>query len=152
MELAFKSLTNNQDIDLIKTIQNFLKNNNAVDIYVGCDSQNFKNSTSYAIAIVLYVKNKGGHILYSKETVPIIRDRYSRLWKEVERSIETAEFMRGHGIQRPLYIDLDLNPDPKYQSSQVLKAALGYVESMGYVPRSKPNAMIASHVADVLCK
>jgi predicted RNase H-related nuclease YkuK (DUF458 family) len=29
---------------------------------------------------------------------------------------------------------------------------LGYVESMGYVPRCKPNAMVASHVADALCK
>jgi predicted RNase H-related nuclease YkuK (DUF458 family) len=46
---------------------------------------------------------------------------------------------------------LDLNPDPKYKSNQLLRAALGYVESMGYIPRCKPNAMCASYVADALC-
>jgi predicted RNase H-related nuclease YkuK (DUF458 family) len=74
------------------------------------------------------------------------------LWNEVEYSIEVAEYLTNNGIQRPSYIDLDLNPDPKYKSNQILRAALGYVESMGYIPRCKPNAMVASHVADALCK
>jgi predicted RNase H-related nuclease YkuK (DUF458 family) len=34
----------------------------------------------------------------------------------------------------------------------VLRAALGYVESMGYTPRCKPNAVVASYVADAICK
>jgi predicted RNase H-related nuclease YkuK (DUF458 family) len=89
---------------------------------------------------------------YTKETVDRIRDSFSRLWKEVEISIEISEYLRESGIQKPKYIDIDLNPDPRYRSNQVLRAALGYIESMGYMPRCKPNAMSASYIADKLCK
>ena len=152
MKTVFKSLTNRQGVDLIPYVKEFLANNENTDIYIGCDSQNFRYVTSYAIVIVLHNPGKGGHVLYSKESVPKIQDKFTRLWSEVEKSIETAEFLRVNDIQRPAYIDLDLNPDPKYQSNQVLRAALGYVESMGYVPRCKPDSMSASHVADALCK
>lgn len=152
MKTVFKSLTNRNDIDLVPYIKNFLDKNENTNIYIGTDSQNARSTTSYAIVIVLHNVGKGGHVLYSKEVVPKIHDKFTRLWKEVEKSIETAEFLRVNDIQKPAYIDLDLNPDPKYQSNQVLRAALGYVESMGYTPRCKPNAMSASHVADALCK
>jgi predicted RNase H-related nuclease YkuK (DUF458 family) len=66
--------------------------------------------------------------------------------------LQTANYLVEHGIQKPNFIDIDLNPDPKYKSNQVLRAALGYVESMGYVPRCKPNAVVASYVADAICK
>jgi len=152
MKTVFKSLTNRNDIDLVPYIKAFLEKNENTNIYIGTDSQNARSTTSYAIVIVLHNVGKGGHVLYSKKVVPKIHDKFTRLWKEVEKSIETAEFLRVNDIQKPAYIDLDLNPDPKYQSNQVLRAALGYVESMGYIPRCKPNAMSASHVADALCK
>lgn len=47
-------------------------------------------------------------------------------------------------IQRYLY--------PRYQSNNILRAALGYVEEMGYIPTCKLNAITASCVADLICK
>ena len=152
MNTVFKSLSTKKDIDLIPYLTNFLSENGATSIYIGADSQNKKRFTTYAIVIVLHNTSKGGHVLYSKEKVPRIHDKFTRLWKEVEKSIDTAEYLRLNNIQKPSYIDLDLNPDAKYQSNQVLRAALGYVESMGYTPRCKPFAHSASHVADSLCK
>ena len=152
MKTVFKSLSTKKDVDLIPYIKNFLATNENTTIFIGCDSQNSKVATSYAIVIVLHNAGKGGHVLYSKEVLPKFRNKFERLWREVEQSVATAEFLRMHDIQKPAYIDLDLNPDPKYQSNQVLRAALGYVEAMGYTPRCKPNAMSASHVADALCK
>jgi predicted RNase H-related nuclease YkuK (DUF458 family) len=149
---TFRSLTNRKEVDLIPYVSNFLKENEGTILYVGCDSQNVREWTNYATVIVLYNPGKGGHVLYSKTVMPKIEDRYTKLWNEVEYSIEVAEYLTNNGIQRPSYIDLDLNPDPKYKSNQILRAALGYVESMGYIPRCKPNAMVASHVADALCK
>ena len=149
---TFRSLTNRKEIDLVPYVSNFLRENEDTVLYVGCDSQNVRNETNYAIVVVLYNQGKGGHVLYSKLTMPKIEDRYIKLWNEVEYSIETAELLTNGGIKRPSFIDLDLNPDPKYKSNQILRAALGYVESMGYIPRCKPNAMVASHVADALCK
>jgi predicted RNase H-related nuclease YkuK (DUF458 family) len=151
MELKFKSLTNREEIDLIPYIKNFLFKNDDTNIFIGSDSQNGK-ATTYAIVIVLHNTRKGGHVLYAKNIVPRIQDRFNRLWNEVEYSLQVANHLVNNGIQKPKFIDIDLNPDPKYKSNQVLRAALGYVESMGYTPRCKPNAVVASYVADAICK
>jgi predicted RNase H-related nuclease YkuK (DUF458 family) len=74
------------------------------------------------------------------------------LWSEVERSIEIAEYLKSSNIKRPAFIDIDLNPDPQFKSNQALRAALGYVESMGYIVRCKPDAVSATYVADKICK
>ena len=151
MELQFKSLSNGNKIDLIPYVKEFLSKNTNTTIFIGSDSQNTRNTT-YAVVIVLHNPGKGGHVLYAKNTVPRITDRFTRLWKEVEYSLQTANFLVNNGVQKPAFIDIDLNPDPKYKSNQVLRAALGYVESMGYTPRCKPEAMVATYVADAICK
>jgi len=150
MELKFKSLSTRKEVDLIPYVKDFLANNLDTTIYVGCDSQN-ERYTTYAVVIVLHNPGKGGHVLYAKDIVNRIPDRFIRLWNEVEYSLQTAVILSENGIN-PNYIDLDLNPDPKYKSNQVLRAALGYIESMGYTPRCKPEAMVASYVADAICK
>jgi len=150
MELKFKSLSTRKEVDLIPYVKDFLANNLDTTIYVGCDSQN-ERYTTYAVVIVLHNPGKGGHVLYTKDIVNRIPDRFIRLWNEVEYSLQTAVILSENGID-PNYIDLDLNPDPKYKSNQVLRAALGYIESMGYTPRCKPEAMVASYVADAICK
>ena len=86
--------------------------------------QNKKALTTYAVVIVLYNQGKGGHVLYAKNIVPRIQDRFNRLWNEVEYSLQVANHLVNNGIQKPKFIDIDLNPDPKYKSNQVLRAAL----------------------------
>jgi predicted RNase H-related nuclease YkuK (DUF458 family) len=151
MDLKFKSLTTRNEIDLIPYIKDFLSKNSDTSIFIGSDSQNTRNTT-FATVIVLHNTRKGGHVLYVKDIVPLIRDRFSRLWNEVEYSLQVANYLVEYEIPKPNFIDIDLNPDPKYKSNQVLRAALGYVESMGYTPRCKPNAVVASYVADAICK
>jgi predicted RNase H-related nuclease YkuK (DUF458 family) len=148
MEKKFKRLSDHKVVDLIPYLKEKMANN--VKIYIGADSQNLADSTNYATVIVLHYGNSGGHVLYYKETLPRVRNQFNRLWKEVEDSIEVAMYLADNGIQRATYIDLDLNPDPKYQSNTVLRAAMGYVESMGFTPRIKPNAAAASCCADHL--
>ena len=150
--MTFKSLATHKEIDLIEYIKQYLAENENIDIFIGCDSQNTNVMTLYATVIVLYKPGKGGHVLYVKEDCPKILDRFTRLWSEVEKSITVAEYLKLHGIQRPTYIDIDLNPDPRYKSNQVLRSAMGYVEGMGYIPRCKPNAVAASYAADDLVK
>jgi predicted RNase H-related nuclease YkuK (DUF458 family) len=152
MNLQFKSLSTRKDIDLVPYIKDFLSKNENTTIFIGSDSQNRKDKTTYAAVIVLHNPGKGGHVIYAKDILPRIQDRFTRLWNEVEYSIVIAEHLTQNGIQKPNFIDIDLNPDPKYKSNQVLRSAFGYVESMGYTPRCKPNAMVASYVADALCK
>jgi len=56
------------------------------------------------------------------------------------------------GIQKPDYIDIDLNPDPKYQSNSLLRAAVGLIESMGIKARYKTKSPWAISIADSICK
>lgn len=146
--MVFKRLADQKVVNLLPYALEFLDKNPDHKIYVGTDSQNIGASTIYATVIVFHNSGKGGHVLFSKQVLPKITDRWTRLWKEVEFSIEAAEQFKVEGVPNVEYIDLDLNPDPKYKSNQVLRSAIGYVESMGYKARVKPNAMIASCVAD----
>jgi predicted RNase H-related nuclease YkuK (DUF458 family) len=152
MERKFQSLTNGQYIDLIPYLKTKLAEANNIRMYVGTDSQNIGKVTVYATVIVLHYGNSGGHVIYSKRRVPNIVDKFTKLWGEVQDSVELAQYLEANGIEKPAYIDLDYNPDPKYQSNTVLRAALGYVESLGYNPRCKPYAVSASYIADKICK
>lgn len=150
--MTFKRLSDHEPIEVGDYITNYLIDNPGTNIYVGCDSQNTRDLTVYATVVVLHKNNKGGHVLYSRESVPKIYNNFNKLWGEVDRSIQLAtELSEVFGI--PIkYVDLDLNPDPKYRSNQVLRAAVGYVESMGFVPRVKPNDLWAISAADSICK
>lgn len=151
MEHVFKSLTNHKNVDLVPYVKSYLENKNDVKIYVGCDSQNVGNNTLYACVIVLYSIKKGGHVLYMKKKVDRIRDRFTRLWNEVELSMEIAMYLDSFGIHAS-GVDIDINPDPKYGSNNVLRSAMGLIESYGFVGRCKPFALAASYCADMLCK
>ena len=61
-------------------------------------------------------------------------------------------YLEENGIQKVKYIDVDLNPDPRYRSNMVLRSALGLIESYGFEARYKPDACAASCVADWICK
>ena len=150
--MKFKRLSDHRPIVVGDYITNYLIDNPGTDIYVGCDSQNTRDLTVYATVVVLHKNNKGGHVLYSRESVPKIYNNFNKLWGEVDRSIQLATELN-HEFGIPIkYVDLDLNPDPKYRSNQVLRAAVGYVESMGFIPRVKPNELWAISAADSICK
>ena len=78
--------------------------------------------------------------------------RYERLWREVELSVETAQQRMSVDIQKPEYIDIDLNPDPKYQSNTLLRAAVGLIESLGLKARYKTLSPWSISIADSICK
>ena len=147
-EKIFKKLGDGEIIDLIPYVKERMSESSNVKLYIGADSQNVGSKTVYAIVIVFHYHNNGGHVIYSKYEVPLIKDRFSKLWNEVEDSVNLAKYLESNGLEKPTFIDLDFNADPKYQSNTVLRSALGYVESMGFVARYKPHAISASYIAD----
>lgn len=150
--MNWRKLGTGEKISLNEYLHDWLKDNADHKICVGCDSHNSGNKTTFAVAIVMHHQRKGGHVIYSKLVLPRINSRYERLWKEVELSVETAQIMIDNGIQKPDYIDVDLNPDPKYQSNSLLRAAVGLIESMGMEARYKTLSPWAISIADTLCK
>lgn len=152
MDRKFQSLTNGAYIDLIPYLETKLAEANNIRMYIGSDSQTIGEKTVYALVIVLHYGNSGGHVIYSKRTIPKVLNRFTRLWQEVEDSVELAQYLEANGVCKPTFIDVDLNPDPRYGSNSLLRAALGYVEGSGYTPRCKPYAISATYIADKICK
>lgn len=150
--MHWKSLTNHKKIDLLEYLPEWMDKNPNHRFYIGCDSHNANGKTTFAIVIVLHNKSNGGHVLYERRILPRIKSRYERLWKEVEFSVEIAQYLMDSGIKKPDYIDIDLNPDPKYQSNSLLKSAVGLVESIGINVRYKTLSPWSISIADHICK
>ena len=149
--MVFRILSTDTRVFLDEYIRDYLQKNPKAQIIIGCDSKNRDDETVYGLVVVLYKNKKGGHVLYGKERVPRVRDRWSRLWKEVEYSVDMANQLVKSGLPKATFIDLDLNPDPQFKSNDVVRAAVGLVESMGYKARTKPYSLCASYAADKVC-
>ena len=149
--MLFRILSTDTRVFLDEYIRDYLQKNPKAQIIIGCDSKNRDDETVYGLVVVLYKNKKGGHVLYGKERVPRVRDRWSRLWKEVEYSVDMANQLVQSGLPKATFIDLDLNPDPQFKSNDVVRAAVGLVESMGYQARTKPYSLCASYAADKVC-
>lgn len=152
MKKTFRILSNGKEIDLISYIKNYLEVHPEVDILIGCDSQNRKRETVYAIVIGLYRPGKGAHVLYSRFTVTRERDNVTRLLNEVWQSVEVAEQIKNELGITATWIDIDLNPDEKYKSNQALSSAVGIVTGMGYKVRHKGDCPMMTYAADSIVK
>ena len=149
----FKTLYGIPIPDIVEYIKNYLSTRENVEILIGCDSQCFKSAkTVYGVVVVLYTVGKGGHVLCRKEILPVERNTQVRLINEVWKSIEVAEYLRNAGLPKAKWIDIDLNPDPRWRSNTVLREAIGMVEGMGYKARCKRNGAMVTYAADRLVK
>jgi predicted RNase H-related nuclease YkuK (DUF458 family) len=150
--MEYKRLYDGEKIDLIHYVGEWMKSKPNAEILIGCDSQNFKDRTIYAIVVALYDTGKGAHVLYKRWRTQREWTRSTRLLNEVWYSVEVAEEMRAAGLPKVRWIDIDINPDPKYKSNEVFRQAVGMVEGMGYKVRYKSLGPIATYCADHLVK
>ena len=147
--MQFQKLTGPPKFDLGEYVKEYLALHSGTDIkiYLGCDSQNRANTTVYATTVVFHIGETGCHVIYKKEIVPVILDMWTRLWGEAERSVSAAVYLREKGVEIST-IDLDYNDDPNKKSNKLVSAAVGYVESMGFKARIKPDLLPAACAAD----
>jgi len=121
--MKYKKLYGKEEFELIPYVKNYLENNENIEI-----------------------------VLYRRWKADREFTRSVRLLNEVWYAIETAEFLKEAGIPKPKWIDIDLNPDPRFKSNEVFRQAVGLVEGMGYEVRYKTLGPIATYAADHLVK
>ncbi len=139
--------------NVVDYIREYISTREGVEILIGSDSQCYSNKkTIYGVVIALYTKGKGAHVLCTREVEPMERNTPNRLLSEVWKSIEIAEFLKENGLPKPQWIDIDLNPDPKYKSNSVLRQAVGMVEGMGYKVRYKQLGALMTYAANHLVR
>ena len=151
--MLYKRLYESSEFELVPYVKSYLESTtDETEILIGCDSQNFTDKTVYAIVVALYKKGHGAHVLYRRWNTKRESSRSIRLLNEVWYAIEVAELFKVSGLPKVKYIDIDINPDPKYKSNEVFRQAVGLVEGMGYVCRYKTLGPIATYAADHLVK
>ena len=149
----FRTLYGTPVPELIEYVREYISTREYVEILIGCDSQCYGNKkTVYGVVIALYTPGKGAHVLCRREIVPMEHNIPSRLLKEVWMSIELAEYLKENGLPKATWIDVDLNPDPKYKSNAVFRQAVGMVEGMGYKVRYKQLGAMATYSANHLVR
>ena len=142
---------NRQKIDLVPYVRDYVKNFPNTEILIGCDSQNMGRHTSYAVVVVLYEPGHGGHVIYRRMKEERERNRAVRLMNEVWKSVEVATYLRDNGLDIK-YIDIDINPSPKFKSNEVYDSACGLVKGCGFDCRYKTLAPLCTTMADWMAR
>ena len=149
--VTFKKFTGEKLPSITEYIKDYTREHEGVEIIIGTDSQNKGYHTTYSTVVVLYNPGHGGHCIFRRWKTEKERVRQVRLLKEVEESINLATELRDAGLKIK-YIDLDINPCPKFKSYEVFQTAKGWVESVGFDVRFKTIAPLVTSVADWIVK
>jgi predicted RNase H-related nuclease YkuK (DUF458 family) len=144
----------NLSVDLLseveKTIEHEYELGNKLKVCIGTDSQVKGNQIDFATVIVFLREQKGGFMYINQEKITKKMSIKERMLNEVQRSIETAyalcDLLDLYDVD--LEVHADINTNPNFKSNQALHEAMGYILSMGFVFKAKPEAFASSYCAN----
>lgn len=142
--------------DLFNYVKDWVEKNPNSEIFVGCDSHEVGEKINYATTICLYKVGYGVHVIVNKESIPKpktlnpLANMHPKLWSEVVRSVEVADYLKG--INKKITVHVDYNSKDGEKSNQLYEAGIGYAKSMGFNAVGKPHAWAASCAADNYCR
>ncbi len=123
---------------------------NPIKICIGTDSQVRGAETEFATVIVFLRKGRGGFMFINNMKTTQKMTLKERLLTEVSRSIEIAYHLcplfDKYGTE--LEVHADINTNPRFGSNTALSEAMGYILSMGFTFKAKPDAHAASCCAN----
>jgi predicted RNase H-related nuclease YkuK (DUF458 family) len=123
---------------------------NQIKVCIGTDSQVYGTETEFATVIVLLRKGRGGFMFINNDRSKQKMSLKERLLLEVSRSIEIAYHLcpvfDKYGTE--LEVHADINTNPRFGSNTALSEAMGYILSMGFTFKGKPDAPAASCCAN----
>lgn len=151
MEKWFKT----QEGELVNVVEHTLQQLEKwpnMKIYVGTDSQDQGEFSRYATVVVYRYGKRGAHFIYYKEEVPRIRDMYTRLFDEAQRTIAAAQVIDGEIPVSFEALDFDFNYIPKWASNKLYASVKGWVKSLNYNATFKGGEVIATKAGDHICR
>lgn len=132
------------------TIEREFNLGNKLKVCIGTDSQVKGTSIDFATVIVFLREQKGGFMYIHQERSNQIMSIKERMLAEVQRSIECAyalcDLLDLYDVD--LEVHADINTNPMFKSNQALHEAMGYILSMGFVFKAKPEAFASSACAN----
>ncbi|RBW71381.1 ribonuclease H-like YkuK family protein [Bacillus taeanensis] len=120
-------------------------------VVIGTDSKTTQKCSIIVTAFIIHRVGKGARFYYQKvKSKPLIDLRY-RIYKETELSLTVMDQLKQHGITDLLAdwpIEIHLDVGQQGETRKLIQEVVGWVTSVGYVAKIKPNAYGASAVAD----
>ena len=133
-----------------ETLKTELAAGHRMKVCIGTDSQVRGKHIEFATVVVFLREKRGGFMFinnYHTEREMTLRER---MITEVARSVEVAyalcDLLDAYDVA--LEVHADINTDPQFQSNKALKEAMGYILSMGFIFKAKPDAFASSSCAD----
>jgi predicted RNase H-related nuclease YkuK (DUF458 family) len=124
--------------------------NNRLKVCIGTDSQVYGTVTDFATVIVFIREQRGGFMFIHTEKNKNPMSLKERLLSEVNKSIEIAyqlcSLLDKYKVE--LEVHADINTSPNFKSNTSLHEAMGYILSMGFVFKAKPEAFASSYCAN----
>ena len=119
-------------------------------VCIGTDSQAYHDQIEFATVIVFLREKKGGFMFIHNSKITTPMGLKERMITEVAKSVEVAYALCDllDRYQVELEVHADINTDPGFKSNTALKEAMGYIMSMGFVFKAKPDAFASSSCAD----
>ena len=123
---------------------------NKLKVCIGTDSQVKYGITDFATVIVFVREKRGGFMYIHQDRTPVKMTIKERMLAEVQRSIEIAYALCDtlDRYEVDLEVHADINTNPMFKSNQALHDAMGYILSMGFVFKAKPEAFASSACAN----
>ena len=123
---------------------------NKLKVCIGTDSQVKGNTIDFATVIVFLRQQKGGFMFIQQDRTIQKMSIKERMLAEVQKSIECAyslcDLLDLYDVD--LEVHADINTNPMFKSNQALHEAMGYILSMGFVFKAKPEAFASSACAN----
>jgi uncharacterized protein len=145
-ELLHKSIL--EEVEEVLERENAL--NGKLKVCIGTDSQVRNGIIDFATVILFLRHRQGGFMYISQEKVRHSMSIKERMLMEVGRSIETAYNLCGllERYNIKLEVHADINTNPQFKSNTALSEAMGYILSMGFEFKAKPEAFASSYCAN----
>jgi len=133
-----------------KAIEREYELGNKLKVCIGTDSQVKGTVTDFATVIVFLREHKGGFMFINQERTSRKMSIKERMLCEVQKSIEIAyslcDLLDLYDVD--LEVHADINTSPNFKSNAALHEAMGYILSMGFVFKAKPEAFASSYCAN----
>jgi predicted RNase H-related nuclease YkuK (DUF458 family) len=133
-----------------KTLQRERELGNPLKVCIGTDSQVYGKVTEFATVIVFLREKRGGFMFIANERSQHPMSIKERMLTEVARSIEVAysicDLLDRYAVD--LEVHADINTNPQFKSNPALAEAMGYILSMGFAFKAKPDAFASSSCAN----
>lgn len=133
-----------------RVIQQETNIGNKLKVCIGTDSQVKGETTDFATVIVFLREHRGGFMFIHQEKTKKKMSIKERMLTEVQASIDIAyqlcPLLEEHDVE--MEVHADINTSPNFKSNAALHEAMGYILSMGFVFKAKPESFASSNCAN----